>query len=210
MWRLNFSGRFINISKTIGWIDEKIIWNRYKFMKWYYTHLFRFKCTEIGENFKMTEFAKRPIIQGLGKIRIGRDVTVVGLVDLIANNTTYPECEISIGDGTIIGRNCSIRAKQRVSIGKKCLLAPYVRIYDHSGHPLDPEMRLRMENEPKEQIKEIVIGDNVWIGEFAHIQRGVKIGQGAIIGAHSVVINNVAENTMVFGVPARKVLWLEL
>jgi len=201
--RLSLTSRFI------GWIDEKIVWNRYKFMKWYCTHLFRVKCTEIGENFQVAEFIKRPVIQGYGKIRFGKDVTIVGPVDLISDNTYYPDCEISIGDGTVIGRDCSIRARQGVRIGKKCLLAPYVRIYDHSGHPLDPGMRLRGEKEPKEQIKEVIIGDNVWIGEFAHIQRGVKIGQGSIIGAHSVVVNDVAENTVVLGIPARKILWLE-
>jgi acetyltransferase-like isoleucine patch superfamily enzyme len=196
-------------SRLIGWIDAKIVWNRYKLMRWYCTHLFHLKCTEIGENFKVTEFITRPVIQGYGKIRFGRDVTIVGPVDLISDNTYFPDCEIFIGDGTIIGRECSIRARQAVRIGKKCLLAPYVRIYDHNGHPLDPGMRLRGDREPKEQIKEVIIGDNVWIGEFAHIQSGVRIGQGAIIGSHSVVINDVAENSVVMGVPARKILWLD-
>jgi acetyltransferase-like isoleucine patch superfamily enzyme len=195
-------------SRIIAWIDEKIVWNRYKFMKWYCTHLFQIKCTEIGENFQVAEFAARPVIQGYGKIRFGNDVTIVGAVDLISDNTYFPDCEISIGDGTVIGRECSIRARQAVRIGRKCLFAPHVRIYDHNGHPLDPGMRLRGDKEPLDQIKEVVIGDNVWIGEFAHIQRGVKIGQGSIIAAHSVVVNDVAENTVVMGVPARKILWL--
>jgi acetyltransferase-like isoleucine patch superfamily enzyme len=195
-------------SRIIGWFDEKLVWNRYKFMKWYCTHLFKYKCTEIGENFQIAEFVQRPVIQGYGKIRFGRDVTIVGPVDLICNNSVFPDSEISIGDGTIIGRECSIRAKQGVRIGKNCLLAPYVRIYDHSGHPMDPEMRLQGQSEPEEQIREVVIGDNVWIGEFAHIQKGVKIGNGSIIGAHSVVVNDVAENSVVMGVPGRKILWL--
>lgn len=196
-------------TKIVGWIDEKIVWNRYKFMRWYCTHLFRLKCTEIGENFQIAEFVQRPFIEGNGKIRFGKNVTIVGPVDIIANNTSYPECEIYVGDGTVIGRECSLRAKQGVRIGKNCLLAPYVRIYDHSGHPMDPETRLQQHSEPIDQIREVVIGDNVWIGEFAHIQRGVKIGNGSIVGAHSVVVNDVAENSVVMGVPARKILWLD-
>jgi len=201
--------RLSRVTRIIGWIDEKIVWNRFKFMRWYCTHLFRIKCTEIGENFQVAEFVARPVIQGYGKIRFGKNVTIVGPVDIIANNSVYPECEIFVGDGTIIGRECSLRAKQGVRIGKNCLLAPYVRIYDHSGHPMDPEMRLGGQSEPIEQIREVVIGDNVWIGEFAHIQKGVKIGSGSIVGAHSVVVNDVAENSVVMGVPARKILWLE-
>jgi acetyltransferase-like isoleucine patch superfamily enzyme len=197
------------ISRVIGWIDEKIVWRRYKFLRWYCTHLFRVKCAEIGENFRIAELVTRPVIQGYGKIRIGRDVTVAGPVEFVANNSVFPECEISVGDGTIIGRECSIRAKQGVRIGRKCLLAPYVRIYDHSGHPLDPQERLTGVRESADQIREVVIGDNVWIAEFAHVQKGVRIGSGSIVGAHSVVVNDVAENTVVMGVPARKILWLE-
>jgi len=194
--------------KLIPWLDEKIIWNRYKLMKWYCMYIYRSKCAEIGKNFHLSEFVERPVIQGYGKIRIGNDVTIVGAVDLIAINSTYPECEIIIGDGTIIGRDCSIRARKMIRIGKKCMLAPYVRIYDHNGHPLDPVKRLKGESAPAVEVDEIVIGDNVWIGEFAHIQKGVKIGEGSIIAANSVVTRDVEPNSLVFGIPARKILWL--
>jgi acetyltransferase-like isoleucine patch superfamily enzyme len=209
MGLLNFLDKFSITPRIIAWIDEKLEWNRYKFMSWYCKHLFRLKCAEIGDNFQVTQFVKKPFIEGLGKIRLGRDVTIVGAVDLSCNNNLFNDCEIFIGDGTIIGRDCSIRAKQGVRIGKNCLLAPYVRIYDHSGHPLDPKTRLAGEHEPMDQIREVVIGDNVWIGEFAHIQKGVRIGDGSIIAAHSVVVNDVAENSVVMGVPARKILWLD-
>jgi acetyltransferase-like isoleucine patch superfamily enzyme len=194
--------------KLIPWLDEKIVWNRYKFMRWYFMYLYRSKCAEIGRNFNLAEFVRRPVIQGNGKIRIGNDVTIVGPIDLIAISTTYPECEIVIGDGTILGRECSIRARKKVQIGKKCLIAPYVRIYDHNGHPIDPVRRLNGEPVSSDEIKEIVIGNNVWIGEFAHIQQGVKIGDGSIVAAHSVVTRDVEPNSLVFGVPARKILWL--
>jgi acetyltransferase-like isoleucine patch superfamily enzyme len=194
--------------KLIPWLDEKITWNRYKFMKWYCMYLYHARCAEIGSNFTLAEFVTRPVIQGSGKIRIGNDVTIVGPIDLISISTTYPDCEIVIGDGTIIGRECSIRARKSVRIGKKCMLAPYVRIYDHNGHPIDPAKRLRGESPPAKEMSEVIIGNNVWIGEFAHIQQGVTIGDGAIVAAHSVVTRNVEPESVVFGVPARKILWL--
>jgi acetyltransferase-like isoleucine patch superfamily enzyme len=193
---------------AIPWLDEKYAWNRYKVMKWYCERLYRARCSSIGSNFRLAEFVQRPVIQGGGRIIFGDDVTIVGGVDLIANNTDFPECEIEIGNGTIIGRECSIRARKSVRIGRRCLLAPYVRIYDHNGHALDPGKRLRGEPAPVSEIRDINIGDNVWIGEFAHIQQGVSIGDGAIVAANSVVNRNVEPNTVVFGVPARKVLWL--
>ena len=48
-----------------------------------------------------------------------------------------------------------------------------------------------------------VIGNDVWIGQNAVILPGVQIGDGAIIGANSVVGSNVAPYTIVIGNPAR-------
>ena len=58
-------------------------------------------------------------------------------------------------------------------------------------------------------MSEIHIGNNVWIGENAFIQRGVTINEGSVVSANSVVIKDVPENAVVFGIPARVILWLE-
>ena len=49
----------------------------------------------------------------------------------------------------------------------------------------------------------INIGKNVWIGSNATVLAGVNIGDGAIIAAGAVVTNDVAEDTVVGGVPAK-------
>jgi serine O-acetyltransferase len=48
-----------------------------------------------------------------------------------------------------------------------------------------------------------IIGDNVFIGSGARILGGIKIGDGAKIGANSVVIHDVPDHATVIGVPAR-------
>jgi len=53
--------------------------------------------------------------------------------------------------------------------------------------------------------KEVVIGNDVWIGENAVILQGVHIGDGAIIGANAVVTKNVEDYEIVGGVPARHI-----
>lgn len=50
-----------------------------------------------------------------------------------------------------------------------------------------------------------VIGRDVWIGREALIRRGVSIGDGAIVGARSVVTGDVMPYQVVVGVPARHV-----
>ena len=49
----------------------------------------------------------------------------------------------------------------------------------------------------------LVIGKNVWIGARVTILDGVKIGDNAIIGAHSFVREDVPANAVVAGVPAK-------
>lgn len=52
---------------------------------------------------------------------------------------------------------------------------------------------------------DIIIGNDVWIGYEAVIMSGVTIGDGAIIGARSVVTKDIPPYTIVGGVPARQI-----
>jgi galactoside O-acetyltransferase len=49
----------------------------------------------------------------------------------------------------------------------------------------------------------VVIEDEVWIGSHVVILPGVRIGQGAVIGAGSVVSRSIPPNAIAYGVPAR-------
>ena len=57
--------------------------------------------------------------------------------------------------------------------------------------------------------KEVVIEDNVWIGEKSIILKGTKIGKNSIIGAGSVVSGEIPENVVYAGNPAREVKKLD-
>ena len=54
-------------------------------------------------------------------------------------------------------------------------------------------------------LKNIVIGNDVWIGYEALILAGVTVGDGAIIAAHAVVTKDVPPYTIVGGVPAKPI-----
>ena len=49
---------------------------------------------------------------------------------------------------------------------------------------------------------QIIIGNDVWIGEGVKILGGVHIGNGAVIGMGAVVLKNIDDNTIVVGNPA--------
>jgi acetyltransferase-like isoleucine patch superfamily enzyme len=108
--------------------------------------------------------------------------------------------KVSIGDGTIINRGCKIFGSHynktvEVKIGKNCKLAPYVKIFA-AGH--DPRF-LDLPNNGDS----ITIGDYVWVGGNSVILQGITVGEGAIIGAGSVVTKDVKPYTIVGGVPAK-------
>lgn len=53
--------------------------------------------------------------------------------------------------------------------------------------------------------KNIHIGNHVWIAPQSTIMKGVNIGDGAIIGSHTLVTKDVNNNSLVVGYPAREV-----
>ena len=91
-----------------------------------------------------------------------------------------------------------------VSIGQKCLIAGCVCILDSPGHPLDPAAREAGAPVSDDEVKPVVIEDNVWIGYESVIMPGVTIGRNSVVAFGSVVTSDVPPNTMALGNPARK------
>lgn len=85
-----------------------------------------------------------------------------------------------------------------VYIGEHVMIAPNVTITP-TGHPVDPDLR-----KPGTQFSiPVRIGNNVWIGSNAVILPGVTIGDNSVIGAGSVVTNDIPENVVAVGNPCR-------
>ena len=117
---------------------------------------------------------------------------------------------ISIGDNTFIG-NSHIISAERVEIGDDVLIAWGCWIVDHNSHAISWEMR---QNDVRDWYagkkdwsnvvrKAIKINNKAWIGFNSTILKGVTIGEGAIVGAGSVVTKDVPPYTIVAGNPAR-------
>ena len=106
---------------------------------------------------------------------------------------------ISLGDYSGIGVNARIAGK--CTIGKYVMMGPNCTIYSRN-HEYSDISRPMMEQGYSED-KEVVIGDDVWIGGNVTILPGVKIGSHSIIGACSVVTKDVPEYAVVAGNPAQ-------
>lgn len=122
------------------------------------------------------------------RVTFRKDVTIGGSGALVVGSST------TINEGVII--SCT----KAVTIGKNCMIAPraYILDVDHRYESRDlPISQQGYESSP------VIIGDDVWIGAYAVVLRGVTIGRGAIVAAHAVVTRDVPDYSIVGGVPAR-------
>ena len=79
------------------------------------------------------------------------------------------EGEVSIGDKTVMGQECTISAYQHVSIGEQCILADRVMLIDFDHNVAEVERPIRVQGIYKRDVR---VGNNVWIGHGAQILRG--------------------------------------
>ncbi|MGC6433455.1 MAG: acyltransferase [Crocinitomicaceae bacterium] len=103
-----------------------------------------------------------------------------------------------------IGDNCRlngvyIHSQKKIIIGKNTVIAAGVNILDSNGHEVFSENRTK----GRDTAKEIIIGENVWIGLNSIILKGSIIGNNSIISAGSVVNGIIPDNVIVQGNPAK-------
>jgi maltose O-acetyltransferase len=109
----------------------------------------------------------------------------------------YNPRNIKIGDDSIIGERVVLDGRDRLTIGNHVDIATDVMIYNAQHDVLDPNFRA--------VTAPVVIQDFVFIGPRAIILPGVTINKGAVVAAGAVVTRNVEENSIVAGVPAKKI-----
>ena len=119
---------------------------------------------------------------------------------------------IRIGEYCYIGEGTRIWSSRSIRLGDRVLIAHNVTVMDNLTHPIGAGARhehfrqIITTGHPR-QIdlgeRPVEIGDDVWIGCQSVILRGVTLGRGAIVGAGSVVTEDVPPWTVVAGNPAR-------
>lgn len=130
-----------------------------------------------------------------GKNRVGVGVKLSG--------------RLSLGLGSFIG-DYNYFVSGDISIGRYCSLAPFVAMYgsNHSISHLSsfhnsPLFSGRLKS--NQEYKPITIGNDVWFGHGAIILPGVNIGDGAVVGAGSLISKDVAPFSIVVGNPQKEV-----
>lgn len=170
-----------------------------------YDPLLRAKCDRVGRGVVVQ--GSFPLIQNDGRIEVGDRVVFGGMNNLIVGlpvaGREGPAAELVIGDDTAIGFFAEINVASAVRIGNRVRLATGVMIFDNNSHPIAPAARREGLPMTADDVADVVIEDDVWVGTNAMVLKGVRIGRGSVVGAASVVTKDVPPGVVVVGNPAR-------
>ena len=102
----------------------------------------------------------------------------------------YNNGNVLIGDNCFFNDGCSINCQEKIIIGNNLICGQNVMFFDH-----DHDYKNDINNFTT---KEIVVGDNVWIGANCIILKGVTIGNNVVIAAGTIVMNDVSSDTVIY------------
>ncbi len=172
------------------------------------------KNSRIGNNIVYSESGRCTNCSGNpDKIKVGDNSALLGSLYVTPNGS------IEIGDHFYLGHNSMIGSEQSIRIGQCVMVSNDVRIYDNNNHPVSPKARENMcmggffnDNWKWHHSASapVVIEDNVWIGQYSTILKGVTIGKGSIVATRAVVTKDVPPYTIVAGNPAKVVKQIEV
>jgi len=103
--------------------------------------------------------------------------------------------QLEVGENAWIDGGVNLYSVDRLTIGAHAVVSTGAFLCTASHDPSSPVFELKT--------APIAIGDMVWVGANAFVMPGVTIGEGAVVGACSVVTKDVAPWTVVAGNPAK-------
>lgn len=152
------------------------------------------------KKFPKSRLETRLLVDNNGRLIIQGDV-VIGYG---ANIEVFTNGELVLKGGIGTNINCTIICAEKVEIGRDVMIGRNVTIRDNNGNHF-------INRQGYKNTRPVIIGDKAWLCEGCTIMPGVKIGDGAIIGAHAFVTSNVPAHAVVSGNPAivvdEDVLW---
>lgn len=139
-------------------------------------------------------FWLRRALLRLGGVNIGDNASYCG------GGWVYGSGELAIGDDSWLSPRVIIYSHLTapIHIGSNCDIGPGVKFVTGS-HVIGSSLRRAGVG----TAAPILIENGCWIGAYSTILGGVQIGTGSVVAAGSVVTNDVPENVLVAGVPAR-------
>ena len=152
-------------------------------------NIFKRLFLKIFNNSEYKEILNTQAVNAKGDARICADCSL-----------RYPE-NIYIGKGSFInGGRIYASPNAKIVIGENCMISYEVHMRTSDHNYLEKNTLIKNQGMYE---KDIIIGDDVWIGYGAQIMAGVHIATGSVIGAGAVLTHNTEEYGVYVGVPAK-------
>jgi acetyltransferase-like isoleucine patch superfamily enzyme len=164
--------------------------------------LFRSRCDSLGKRLSLIAL---PRVVGHASIVMGDDVRLSGTLGIVSGRT-FDNPVLRIGNRVFLGHDVEISCNREIVIEDDVMIAGCCRISDNDGHSVDMERRIKGLPPEQSEVHPVRICRGAWIGFRSFILKGVTVGEGAVIGANSVVTRDVPPHTVVAGSPARVVM----
>ena len=188
--------RFITVASA-RWVIRNRAWS-----PWYLIRYWRFLVFKVRNPHIITTgfvfFGKHVEVnarKGYGRMILGR---WVHLGD--SNRVRCHEGSLVIGDKCVFGRENTVNAYLDIEIGAGSIISDWVYVCDFDHVTEDIYRPIKDQGIVKSPVR---IGPDVWIGTKATVLRGTTIGNGSVLGAHSLVRGEVPPFSVMGGVPAR-------
>lgn len=137
-------------------------------------------------------FAQKRALMHFAGFKVGSGTRIVGPIECTG--------KLSIGDNCWIGKELKIHGNGVVQIGDNCDIAPEVTFLT-GGHQIGSNVRRAGVGESYT----IKVGNGTWIGGRVTVLGDTVINDGSVIASCACVIRDIPSNTLVGGVPARKI-----
>jgi acetyltransferase-like isoleucine patch superfamily enzyme len=176
------------IRKLCFYIYNKISFSSF-FRKTISFFYFNNSTISLGKNISITGFSKNSII--------GDNCTFF-------NNCIFEFSEVSkfqIGKNFVLSYGCLISCIHSIKIGDDVQIGEYTSIRDSTHDYKEYGLSIKYN---ADIVKEIIIGNNVWIGRGCIILPGTTIEDGVVVGANSVIKGRLVKNSIYGGAPLKK------
>lgn len=167
----------------------------------FWTPLFKGRLQQVGRNLNL--YGGLPYISGLLTIKIGNNCRVSGHSTFTGRSCSKITPTLILGNNIDIGWMTTIAVGSKVEIGDNARIAGRTLLAGYPGHPFEAKARAQGLPETNEQVGDIVIENDVWLATGVSVMAGVRIGQGTIVAAGSVVTRDLPPMVLAAGIPAK-------
>jgi acetyltransferase-like isoleucine patch superfamily enzyme len=146
-----------------------------------------------GRNFRIYG---RLDIRGPGEVVFGDNVSII---EHARFHTHAPDALLTLGDDVLVGTT-RFGCARRIQVGNLCQFAE-AYIMDTDFHSIHVDRRTNPEAPIR--VAPVYIGDNVWVGHFAGVLPGARIGRNSVVSFGSVCARDYPDDSLLVGNPAR-------